>query len=120
MSKKKLFIIGCGNVGGFIVHNFDELKESYEIVGFLDDDVEKIGREFFGYMVLGNLSFLNDPIDNIAVMVCIANPAARMLVVERLTSLKLEFPTYISKSSWISSHVSIGEGSIIYPGVSIN
>ena len=33
---------------------------------------------------------------------------------------EFDFPSFISKNAWISKQVTIGNGAIIYPGVSIN
>src|SRR5690606_41227622 len=43
--KKKLLIIGAGNVGGFLSYNIKEFSPEYEIVGFIDDDKRKIGNK---------------------------------------------------------------------------
>ncbi|WP_319409908.1 nucleoside-diphosphate sugar epimerase/dehydratase [uncultured Desulfosarcina sp.] len=58
-NSKKLIIIGAGNSGEKIcreIHNNPHLN--YEIVGFLDDDVHKIGRAIHGIKILGTVAEL--------------------------------------------------------------
>ena len=59
MSKVKLFIVGSGNVGGFVAYNFEDFQlGELEIQGFLDDDQKKWGKHFAGYPVLGGIDLL--------------------------------------------------------------
>jgi sugar O-acyltransferase (sialic acid O-acetyltransferase NeuD family) len=118
---KPLLIIGAGNVGGFLAYNLDLFAESYHLIGFLDDNPQKIGQQVFGHKVLGPSKMLNafDP-DEISVAVGIAYPTIRKKIVETLIVSNYECPSFVSKNAWISHGVQIGKGSIIYPGVSIN
>lgn len=122
MSSNKLFIIGCGNVGGFIANNLNEFLTAteYETIEFLDDDEQKLGKEFFGYPVTGNIYSLNKYDYKVDVVVCIASPKIRKQIINKISSPYVHFPAFISKNVWISNKVDIGKGVIIYPGVSIN
>lgn len=54
---KKLLIIGAGNGGEKIyreIHNNDQLR--YTVIGFLDDDLAKVGRKIHGVPVLGSIN----------------------------------------------------------------
>ncbi len=53
---KDLLIIGAGNVGGFLALNQDLFQESFRVIGFLDDDPDKIGMEFWSIPVVGYFS----------------------------------------------------------------
>lgn len=117
----KVIILGAGNVGGFIAWNMDLFSQKIDIQGFLDDDDEKIGGEAFGYPVLGNLGAIKGYVNReIGVIIAINNPSIRSQVVEKVKDLNFSTPTLISKNAWISKGVTIGDGSIIYPGCSIN
>ncbi len=121
MYNKKLFIVGCGNVGGFIAYNFQEfMEERYDYIEFLDDDEKKVGKKLFGYSVSGNIDFLNHITECVDVVICVANPKIKRQLVQKIYSPFVHFPSFISKHAWISANVSIGKGVIIYPGVSIN
>lgn len=58
--KKNLIIIGAGNLGERI---FREINDSfhfrYSVIGFLDDDESKIGRQIHGKPILGKISDLD-------------------------------------------------------------
>ena len=115
---KDLIIIGAGNVGGFLALNQELFKESYRIIGFLDDDLNKIGKEFWSIPVLGSL----DEIQNFtqaAIAIGISKPLIKRNIIERIGE-NLFFPSFVSKNAWISNRVQIGKGVIIYPNVSIN
>lgn len=55
----KVLIIGAGGSGEKILREIlDNRYLAYEVVGFLDDDRQKIGRSLHGVRVLGPLQFL--------------------------------------------------------------
>ena len=120
MAIKDLIIIGAGNVGGFIAFNQDLFSEKYNIVGFLDDDADKIGKQFYGYKVIGNINHIFSLSREVAFVIGIASPKVKMAIHEKLFDKGFSFPSFISKNAWLSNHVKVGEGVIIYPGVSIN
>lgn len=119
---KKLLIVGCGNVGGFIANNLQEFTgEQYLVEGFLDDDVQKIGKLLFGHRVIGNIDKISEFATEVSVVICVSNPVYRKNIFEKLCSLpNANFPSFVSRHVWISNKVKIGKGVIIYPGVAIN
>lgn len=118
--KKELYIIGAGSVGGHIALNIDEYSDKFDIVGFLDDDPEKIGTEQFGFEVIDKVDKALD-LKTAAVVVGIAFPKVKRLLLKKLASnSSLSYPSLIHEKAWISKGVKIGEGCIIYPGTTIN
>lgn len=121
MNKLKLFIVGCGNVGGFVAYNFTDFNlQEFEIAGFLDDDIQKWGKTFFGYSVLGGIDMLNRESQPIGVVVSIANPQIKRKIIQNISAKNILFPKLVSSRAWISQKVEVGQGVIIYPGVSVN
>lgn len=119
--KKKVIIVGAGSVGKFLAYNANHLTESFDFIGFLDDDINKQGQIIAGIPVLGNLDKLPEFISqNIAVAWGIAFPKIKANLVSRFQSIEADFPTFVSKSAWISNQVTLGKGCIIYPGCAIN
>ena len=57
MSKiRDIIIIGAGGtamITSQVIEDFNDRAGEYNIVGFLDDDESKAGREFFGYPIIG-------------------------------------------------------------------
>lgn len=120
-SVKKVIIIGAGSVGKFLAYNADHFTESFEFIGFLDDDINKQDKVIAGIPVIGTLEKLSEYVDeNIAVAWGIAFPKIKALLLAKFADVKAEYPIFISKTAWISNQVTIGPGTIIYPGCSIN
>lgn len=118
----ELLIVGAGSVGGFLSYNISQFG-SFNIIGFLDDDINKLGKTFYGHQVLGTSENIDDfTKDNtqLAVVIGIANPHVKAAIHNRLKKKHVNFPNFIAINSWISEGVKLGEGIIIYPGVSIN
>lgn len=118
---KKLIIIGAGSVGKFIAYNIDSFQDSFSVVGFVDDDITKHGVNIAGYPVLGSIDLLKEySKKEYAVVVGIAFPKVKRKIVDRIKDLDFEYPSFISNNAWLSKEVTVGMGSILYPGVSIN
>lgn len=115
-----LYIIGAGDVGGFVAHHIDDFG-SYNIKGFLDDDEKKHGEIFYGLPVLGAVNKLIDIKENVAVAVAIASSRVKKIIVEKLkVNPNLSFPNFVHSSVWLGGKVELGKGCIIYPGVTVN
>lgn len=118
--RKELFIIGAGSVGGHIAWNMNSYSKDYKIAGFFDDDSDKIGQDIFGLEVLGPVDDLLN-LKDVSIVMGIAFPTVKKKVVEQLAKNDtLHYPTLIHNRAWVSKGVSIGKGSIVYPGTSIN
>ena len=115
---KELIIIAAGNVGGFLTLNQDLFQENYKVIGFLDDDQQKIGKRFWSIPVLGRISEI-DKYSGSSIAVGISIPIAKKKILERIGN-DHHFPSFIGKNAWISNKVKIGKGVIIYPNVSVN
>lgn len=117
---KNLIIIGAGSVGGHLATNLAAYSGEYQLLGFLDDKEEKIGASFCGYPVLGPVSDVSN-YQSAAVFIGIAFPRIKHKVYQRIRQNDgLEFPSFISPRAWVSPDIKIGDGTIIYPGCSIN
>ncbi|MBL0356312.1 MAG: acetyltransferase [Chitinophagaceae bacterium] len=117
---RDLIIIGAGNVGGFLVYNQDLFEERFNLLGFLDDDVSKTGKEYYGLKVIGTTDDLYKMDKEVAVAIGIAFPKAKRKVFEKIKDNGNDFPAFVSKNAWLSKGVVVGRGVILYPGVSIN
>lgn len=119
--KQKLIIVGAGSVGKFVAYNIDQFMTSFDILGFLDDDLSKHGTTIAGYQVIGTVDNLNEFSDQgYAIVWGIAFPKIKKNLFDKYQNLVFDFPSFISKSAWVSQSVTIGAGCIIYPGTSIN
>ncbi|MEW6585565.1 MAG: undecaprenyl-phosphate galactose phosphotransferase WbaP [Nitrospirota bacterium] len=58
--REKVVVIGAGNAGRLVSQGFMKEKHmGYDVVGFLDDDEQKIGRSIHGRKVFGRVSDFN-------------------------------------------------------------
>ncbi|MDO8505568.1 MAG: nucleoside-diphosphate sugar epimerase/dehydratase [bacterium] len=71
-SGKRTIIIGAGNTGEMIVRDLmRQVETGFQVVGFLDDDRNKIGIQVHGIEVLGNTRLIKSVISQYCVEVVI-------------------------------------------------
>lgn len=68
---KKILIIGAGYAGKAIVSGILEQEEKYEIVGYLDNDKNKIGKKFLGVEVKEKTDNLENFLKKNLIDICI-------------------------------------------------
>ena len=110
---KRLLIIGAGNCGEKILREIqDNPQLNYRVVGFLDDNPNKIGRRIHGVPVkamLGDLAFIAEKTE--ADELLIAIPSATSEQMRRIVSLckqsSLRFKTVPGYGELIGGRVSI-------------
>lgn len=117
---KDLIIIGAGNVGAFISYNIDLFDDKYNLFGFMDNNPDKIGTTFCGLEVFDMNYITKIKLDNIYIVIAIANPRIKQKIYCELASLNITYPNFISKNSWVSKGVRMKQGVIIYPNTSVN
>lgn len=117
---KDLVIIGTGGAGretALIVEDINRVNNEWNLVGFIDDNEDLIGKNINGYRVIGNRGYLNSSDKEIYVVIAIANNYVKEKLVKDLTNKNIKYATLIHPSVRMNSSIKIGEGSIIYPGV---
>lgn len=117
MKMKDVVIIGAGGFArevAWLIEEINKKNEQWNILGFIDDNVENIGKNLNGYKIIGNTDYLNEMNKNIYAVIAIGNGKIRKKVVEKLK--KRKFGTLIHPNVSISNSISIGEGSIICSG----
>jgi sugar O-acyltransferase (sialic acid O-acetyltransferase NeuD family) len=118
---KEIIILGAGSVGGHIVSNLNLYFSKRVKPIFLDDDTTKHQKNFCGINILGSISEIKKFHINTPVIIGIALPNIKLKLYQYLKSLGYtNFPTLVSRNSWISNEIEIGKGSIIYPNCSVN
>jgi sugar O-acyltransferase (sialic acid O-acetyltransferase NeuD family) len=90
------------------------------VLGFLDDESSNNQTAIEGVPVLGTSDWLIEN-PNVAVILAIADPVIKSNILNKLNEYGCNnFPVLIHPGTWIAKNVSIGDGSIIYPGTRIN
>ena len=119
--KQKLLIIGAGSVGKFIAYNLNQFIQSFEVIGFLDDDASKHNTIIAGFPVLGAVEKVQEFSEKgIAIVWGIAFPSIKKKLFDQYQNLSFDFPNFIAKDAWVSEAVTFGKGCIVYPGTAIN
>ena len=119
--KQKLLIIGAGSVGKFIAYNLNQFIQSFEVIGFLDDDASKHNTIIAGFPVLGAVEKVQEfSGKGIAIVWGIAFPSIKKKLFDQYQNLSFDFPNFIAKDAWVSEAVTFGKGCIVYPGTAIN
>lgn len=118
---KNLIIIGAGGVGrevALIVEQLNYLEPTWNLIGFIDNNIENWGKTINGYLVMGGMETLNFQDENCYVVIAISSYKIKKLIVEELNN-KLLFATIIHPKVWVHEFMKIGEGTIIYEGAII-
>jgi len=115
-----LYIIGAGDVGGYIAYNANE-KQDYNIMGFIDDNPQKWGNLVYGFKVLGGVDILEDIKEDIAVVIAISSPTVKEIIYNKIKHYtNISFPNFVHSTVWLGKDARLGIGNILYPGSTIN
>ena len=116
---KNLIIIGAGGVGrevSLIVKQINELEPTWNMIGFIDDNIDNWGKVVNGYSIIGGLDSLDFFSDETYVVIAIANYEVKKKIISRLKG-RYKFATIVHPKVWIHDFMTLGEGSIVYEGV---
>lgn len=112
---KDIIIVGASGFGMEVLWLARRLGRN--VIGFLDDTIEKHNKQILGVPVLGAIDECCKYGNN-EFIVAIGSPRGREGVVSRLIDYKVvKYATLIDPSAVVDEDVSIGEGSIICAGV---
>lgn len=111
--RKNLLIIGAGDFGEKIyreIRNNARLK--YNVVGFLDDDFDKVGKKIHGIPVLSNISSIHEvvnkmEVDEALIAIPSANSNQMRNIVEHCKGAGIIFKTIPGIGELIGGKVSI-------------
>lgn len=117
---KKCVIVGAGTYGQVYA---EYLRESYDILGYVDDNLEIHNTSINGIQVLGDFKFLLETIQkDVRVFIPIGNTKVRSKLIKAAREKGFDTPNYIHSTADIHSSVKIGEygvyilqGTIIMP-----
>ncbi len=118
-----IVIYGAGSVGRLaeqIIDDINREKKTFNLLGYLDDDIRKQGSSLNQLPILGDINWLSEN-PRARVVIGFSAPRQKKELVQRLRRAKHQyFSTLIHPKTWIGKRVQIGEGSIIYPGVHLD
>lgn len=114
---KNIVVIGAGGFGRevvMLIEDINKVNNEWNIVGFVDDNPEILGKKINGTEVVGDIDWLSK--QEFFVINAIGHGKIRKEINERLKESKNTFATLIHPSVIESSSVIVGEGSIICAG----
>jgi len=118
IKKNKIFIFGAGGHGKVVL---DILLESgVDVLGFLDEDANKLGKKINGFKVLGNWSYIKKVKKSAHIALGIGDNKAREKISMKAKKSKIAIISVIHPKSVISKSAKIGEGAVIMPGAVVN
>ena len=115
---KNIVIVGAGGVGretSLIIQQINELKSTWNLIGFIDDDVNSCGNLINGYPVIGGMDSLEKLSLDTYVVVAIANYKVKKRIVNKINN-RFKFATIVHPRVLINDYMTLGEGTIIYEG----
>jgi acetyltransferase EpsM len=117
---QKYVIYGASGHGKVVADILE--KSNASVIGFLDDDSEKWGQDFFGYKVFRYSEFMTTDYspDECKIIIAIGDNLTRKNLTERLAEEGFKFGKAIHPSAVIGKNVSIGQGTVLMANSVIN
>lgn len=115
---ENIAIYGAGGFGretACLIHAINQVKPTWNIVGFFDDNQSLKGTSNSYGKVLGGIEILNTWSESLAVVMAIGNPKILELLIDKINNPNINFPniiapgiTFLDKNDFI-----IGQGNLI-------
>ncbi|MGC4130437.1 MAG: acetyltransferase [Bergeyella sp.] len=120
ITTKKIAIFGAGGFGREVKTIIDSINSekpnTFDLIGFFDDGVEK-GKIVNNYPVLGGIKELNEFQEDLSIVISIGDPAVKKKIIAKIENKNIDFPSIIHPKASISKDdVKIGKGCIICEG----
>lgn len=115
---KNIVIIGAGGVGrevSLIIQQINELEQTWNLLGFIDNNTDNWGKVINGYSVIGGIDSLEFLSNDTYIVIAIANYKVKKNIVNKINN-KFKFATIVHPKVWIHDYMTVGEGTIIYEG----
>ena len=114
---KKILIVGAGGFGRELLQWIKDInaeKPTWEIGGFLDDNLQALDGVEIDYPVVGTISAWQ-PKDDEVFALAMGKPQLKRMVVEKLKSRGAHFAAVIHPTALVSPFAHYGEGLVMFP-----
>lgn len=118
---KDIIIVGAGGCGREVanwIEDINAVEETWNILGFIDDNENALTRFNCRYRILGDIKN-HIPRSNVYYAMGIANPGCKKIVGNDLVKKGANFASIIHPSTRIYTEYPIGVGLITYPNAKI-
>lgn len=121
---KDIIIVGASGFGRELAYTIEEInkeKRTWNIKGFIDDNLNALDGTGSSYSILGTIKEWN-PSGGEVYAIAIATPKIKEKIVSKLKAEGAEFVSIVAPSVSIGSSSRIGEGAVIFGqcGISVN
>ena len=114
---KKLIIVGAGGFGRELlwwVKDINKVEKTWDIVGFIDDNVHALDGYDCDYKIVGTIKDWQ-PKDDEEFALAMGSPALKRKIVSILKEKGAKFATIIHPTAMLSEFAKCGEGLIMFP-----
>jgi sugar O-acyltransferase (sialic acid O-acetyltransferase NeuD family) len=117
---EKVVILGAGNFGRETLDVFNavnKIKPTFDVLGFLDDNIEKHGNMLNGKPILGGIDWLeNQNRVNIQAICGVGEPHIRYKIIKKAEKIGVKFCNIIHPNAVMTDLVDLGVGIVITAG----
>ncbi|MDF1760604.1 MAG: acetyltransferase [Coxiellaceae bacterium] len=120
--KKQLVIVGAGGLAREMVEFIEDVQKEgvdWQIVGFIDDNIESLTPFKMDYPMLGNIANYQ-PNENSLHVLAVGNPKIRQAIYNTLQFRGAVFITTIHPTAYVSRSAKIEKGVFIAPFVFVS
>jgi len=111
----EIIIVGAGGFGKEVAFLIKELSD-YNLLGFVDDSIDKLPDSICNKPVLGKIDYLDSYSKKIHIVIAIASPEIREKIYLKLSkNTNILFPNLVSNRALLGFDISIGIGNILMP-----
>lgn len=119
---RDIIIVGAGGCGREVANWIEDInkeKETWNIAGFIDDNVEVLEGFPSKYKVIDSIRD-HKPKKNACYAMGIANPPVKKIISETMIAKGAEFASIIHPSTRIYTEFPMGKGVVTYPNAKIS
>lgn len=113
---EKIYIVGAGGFArevAWLIEDINDKNPVWELAGFIDENKTNVGKKLNGYLVLGDVEYLNKQ-EKANVVIAIGSGEARENLSKKIKNHV--YPTLIHPSVIKSKYMTIDEGTIVCAG----
>ena len=119
---RRLAIYGTGGLAREVlelVRAINGVADTYDVIGWLDDDPDKRGAELKSLPILGAAENAVEEQEPFSAIIAIGNTVARRRLAMRLGRLGVPSPVLIAPNAWVGNDVRMGPGTVVCAGSNI-